>query len=246
MSDDERAVFEPDACVLLSADGITTLHQAAAASGAKLRTGERVLTWQENNGGVAVQTEHGSYEADRLVLTLGAWNADFLGLDLPLEVERQVLVTFDTREQNEQLPCLFARSSLDRDDEVGFYGAPEPDGRFKFALHHGGITRHPDDLPHEVTAEDIDRIRAEVRVRLPQVAGLPAEANSCMYTNTPDHHWILGVHPAASRVVYSAGCSGRGFRYAPAIGEALADLTEGQPRPDLDFLSPHRFVRSAA
>jgi sarcosine oxidase len=246
MSDDEQAVFEPDACVLLSADGITALHRAAIAHGAHLRTGERVCSWQQENGGVTVQTDQGTYEADRLVLTLGAWNADFLGLDLPLEVERQVLVTFDTREQKEQLPCLFARSSMDGEEEVGFYGAPEPDGRFKFALHHGGITGHPDELPSEVTAEDIDRIRAEVRERLPQIAALPAEAKSCMYTNTPDHHWILGVHPEAPRVAYSAGCSGRGFRYAPAIGEALADLTEGRPRPDLDFLSPQRFVRSAA
>jgi sarcosine oxidase len=246
MGDGVRAVFEPDGCVLLSADGITALHRAAVAHGAHLRTGERVCSWQQDDASVEVQTDQGTYTADRLVLTLGAWNADFLGLDLPLEVERQVLVTFDTPEHNEQLPCLFARSSVDGEEEVGFYGAPEPDGRYKFALHHGGITGHPDELSSEVTAEDIERIRAEVRERLPQIADLPAEAKSCMYTNTPDHHWILDVHPEAPRVVYSAGCSGRGFRYSPAIGEALADLTDGQPRPDLDFLSPHRFIRSAA
>lgn len=241
----EVALFEPDAAVILSAEGIRAHLSGAAARGAAIRTGERVVNWEDGAAGVVVETEFDRYTAERLVLTLGAWNPGLLGIELPLRVERQILVTFDTGDWATGLPCFFSRCLVLDGRKVGVYGAPEPDGRFKVALHHGGVNGDPEELSREATAEDVEHVLREVRERLPDVAEAPTTAKVCLYTNSPDAHWILGAHPDAPHTVFATGCSGRGYRYSPAIGEALANLVEGTALPDLEFLSKDRFAPSS-
>jgi sarcosine oxidase len=122
-----------------------------------------------------------------------------------------------------------------------FYGLPEQGTTFKLALHHGGITGRTEELPSEVNDADKAVLQSYVADRLPQFPAQPIQVRTCKYTNTPDRHFVICRHPEASSVVVGAGCSGRGFKFAPFIGEALADLSSGIDRPDLAPFSPERF-----
>lgn len=90
-------------------------------------------------------------------------------------------------------------------------------------MHHAGQVGPVDTLPSEVSDADLRQVTEVVARRVPELAEV-VDAKVCTYTNTPDHHWILDHHPADRRVVIGSGDSGRGFRFAPAIGELLADL----------------------
>lgn len=75
--------------------------------------------------------------------------------------------------------------------------------------------------------------------------GALRETGTCLYTMTPDGHFVIGRPPGCGRVVYAAGLSGHGFKFAPVIGEILADLaTRGTSPHPIAFLSPERFAAS--
>jgi sarcosine oxidase len=237
----EAALYEPGASVLHVDQAMRALHEQAAASGAELRTGCGLLGWQSLPGGVRARTTSGDIDAAALVLAVGHEAPALLGSAWPLEVERQVLATFELPRSLRHLPALFAVDP-ELGERSGFYGCPEgPDhGEYKVALHHGGLTGPPDTLPRQVLPEDWKQILEVVRRRVPALADAPVDAQACTYTNTPDHDWLLDVHPDDARVVVGTGDSGRGFRYAPAVGELLADLAQGRSADHPAFLRKER------
>jgi sarcosine oxidase len=71
------------------------------------------------------------------------------------------------------------------------------------------------------------------------------DAVTCLYTNTPDRHFVLGAHPGEPRLLIGSACSGHGFKFATVLGEVLADLaTNGVSRFDLSPFRPTRFMAS--
>ena len=236
---DERAVWEPGAVVLDVPACLDALVGSAERAGATFGWDEAVLSWQTSDHGVVVTTTRRTLTADHLLLTSGVHSPELLGLDLPLQVERQVLMSFRTAVAS-QLPALFWTDPT-LGPMSGAYGCPEPEGSYKIALHHEGLVGPPDELPRAVLDGDVRALRAVLARRVPDLDSEPVTAQTCLYTNTPDEHWLLDQHPTSPRVTYGTGCSGRSFRFAPAIGEALADLVDGVSRPDLDFLRAARF-----
>ena len=86
-------------------------------------------------------------------------------------------------------------------------------------------------------------MRALFRPFLPDADGALRETAVCIYTNTPDGHFVLGPDPRHGAVTLVSACSGHGFKFAPAIGEIVADLAvEGRTRWDLGLFSPARFA----
>jgi len=67
-----------------------------------------------------------------------------------------------------------------------------------------------------------------------------SESATCLYTNTPDGHFVIDAHPGVPDVIVASACSGHGFKFAPAIGDALADLALGT-EPSVD-LAPFRLA----
>lgn len=239
---DPRAGYlRPQACV--------DAHLALAARhGAELRFEEPVLSWNADGEGVRVRTAGGSYTAESLVITAGAWTRGLLReVDLPLTVERQVVFWFDPpaaddRYEPERCP-IYAWEHTS-----GFigYGFPRLERGMKAALmHQGERSTHPDAVRRTVDAAEVDPLRAALGQMLPGVAGAPVLGSAvCLFTNTPDTDFVIGFHPAHPRVLVSSPCSGHGFKFAAAIGELHADLlTEGRTRFDL---GPFRLDRFAA
>jgi sarcosine oxidase len=228
---------------------VKTMSERAIAAGATVREGQRVLGWNAAGPGITVRVEGASYESRALVVTAGAWTSKVLeDLGLPLVVSRQVFgwvrprdgSLFRGREGGGGFPCW----GIGYDDGTIHYGFPMVEGEdtLKIALHARGTEADPDRLDRAVAPQDEATFRAVLDGMLPSAAGPTVRTCVCMYTNSPDSHFIIDRHPEHPNVVFACGFSGHGFKFAPVIGEVLADLAiAGRTEQPLDFLSLRRF-----
>jgi sarcosine oxidase len=245
---DTVALLEKQAGVLRPEAAVQAHLDAATRAGAELHFEEPIAAWEALPGGVRVTTGRGVYEAERLVITPGPWAPSLLaGLGLPLVVERQVQLWFDPAGGVEPfLPDRFPIYIWQVDGETAIYGFPAmdgPDGGVKAAFHHGGSATTADTLLREVRPEEVEALRLVLAEHIPALAGALRAAAPCMYTNTPDEHFVIALHPRHSQVAIAAGFSGHGFKFAPAIGEILADLAAGGATAHpTGFLSARRFA----
>lgn len=226
--DEYRGVLEPRAGFLHVEDCLRSQADEARRLGAEFRENEPVVSWEASGGGVVVRTERGTCSADRLVITAGPWAGRVLaGLGLPLTVLRKVVFWFgtadDRRFARDRFPIYLAETP------AGFYyGFPvlDPAGQ-KMARHDGGdVVPDPTMVKRTLTEADEAECRAFLRAFLPDVNGPTHRSSVCLYTVTPDHHFILDVHPEFPHVTLAAGFSGHGFKFAPVVGEVLADLAD--------------------
>lgn len=246
LPDDHAALVQPDGGFLAPEKCIVSYVEAAQAHGAEVHAMERVLDWEPTGDGVRVRTNLGSYEAERLVVTAGAWESDLLpfldGLAVP---ERQVLAWLQPTEPEKFRLGNFPVFNL-LVDEGRFYGFPVfgvPG--FKFGKYfHLNETGHADDLDREVNGRDEEVLRSFAEKYFPGGAGPTMNLATCMFTNTPDHHFIMDLHPEYEQVSFASPCSGHGFKFASVVGEIMADLaTEGSTRHDVSLFGLGRFER---
>ena len=238
---ESMAVFQPDGGFLLPERCIVAHVDAARTMGAAVKTGERVLEWEATSGGVRVTTDRATYEAERLVLAAGAWEGELTGL--PVVAERQVLAWLDPLKPELFTPARFPVFNLIV-DEGRYYGFPVfgiPG--FKFGRYHH-LEEHgdPDVLDREPNERDEQVLRAFAERYFPDGAGPTSSLKACLFENTPDEHFLLGLHSKHANVVVAGGGSGHAFKFASVIGEVVAQLARGEaPRLDISLLSPRRF-----
>lgn len=240
---DQAAVFEPNAGYLLVDDCVEAQWTAARAAGADLRETEPVRSWNAEGDHVLVRTDRAEYRAERLVITAGAWAGQVLAdLKLPLTVARKVVAWFPAPAAQagpeSRMPTFYVEQP-----EGAFYGFPSLDSRtIKVAEHTGADSvSDPAAVNRTVSAADLVRIEAFLRQTLPGVSTAVDRSSVCLYTLSPDHHFLIDRHPAHPQVVFAAGFSGHGFKFCPVVGEALADLAlEGQTDLPIGFLGLQR------
>jgi monomeric sarcosine oxidase len=242
-------VFEPSAGMLHVDDCIRAHLCAAEEAGADLRVGVEVFDWAADSGGVWVETSAGRLAADRLVVTAGAWAGNLLGgLDLRLEVRRKTLMWHATHDATTHADAGFPCYLYELPTGV-FYGFPAIDHRgLKTAEHTGGeVVDDPSHVDRSLRESDRAPVEAFLQAHLP-AAQMPCREHAvCLYTMSPDEHFIVDRHPEHDRVVFAAGLSGHGFKFAPALGAALADLAmNGVTRLPIGFLAAERFRPSPA
>lgn len=243
-----RCLYQPEGGFLLPERCNVAHILQAQARGAEARCREPALDWGANGGHVWVRTTHGRYEAGRLVICAGPWAAklvpELAGLAVP---ERQVLAWL----QPERPECFrvgaFPVFNLEV-EEGRFYGLPAflvPG--FKFGkYHHLGEVVDPDATNREPQAEDEELLRAFARRYFPDGTGPTLMLKTCLFTNSPDHHFILDRHPDHPEVVIAAGFSGHGYKFCSVIGEVMADLAQrGEARHDIEFFRLKRFAARA-
>ena len=231
------ALYEPRAGVLFPEACVRALLSCAANDGAELTTNEAMLSWRVEGGVVRVATPLGEHVTNRLVLTLGPWLPQHLkGASLPLVVERQMQHWFAPLQSAEwchpdRMPI--ALWQLTDSDRV-FYTLPDFGDGVKVAIHHEGEFTDPDRVQRTVSAEEDGRVRELVARFLPTVAGAIRDRAVCLYTNTPDGHFLIDRHPAHPEVLIVSACSGHGFKFASVIGESVAQLVADET-PTLDL-----------
>jgi len=243
------ALFEEKAGFVRPEAAVKAHLGRAAALGADLRFGEEILSWEPTASGVRVETASGVYEAERLVVTAGAWAPKLLAdLGLPLEVTRQILFWFDPVGGIE--PFLSDRFPIfiwEPEDGNSFYSIPAhdgPRGGVKVAFFRAdGTPADPETIDREVHDHEVEFMRSYLARYVPALDGECLYAKTCMYTNTPDEHFVISTHPEYPQVAIAAGFSGHGFKFCGVVGEILADLvTQGETTHPIDLFSPSRLA----
>jgi sarcosine oxidase len=243
--DGMAGVWEPNAGVLFPEAAIAAMLASARRHGAALHNDQPVVSWRADPRGVEVLTARGTFTAGRLVLAAGAWMPALLaGLGLPLVVERVALFWFEpARDAAAFDPERFPVFILEHERDRYIYGFPRLDGQVKIARHHEGEPVDPDRIRREIPEADAELLRATFRPYLPGADGPLRDQAVCMYTNTPDGHFVIGAHPRHPQVTLVSACSGHGFKFAPAFGEIVADLaTTGGTRWEIGLFSPARLA----
>jgi sarcosine oxidase len=222
----------------------------AATLGAELRFEEPVVSWEaaDSGDGVRVETSVAEYEAERMVLAPGAWAPALLAdLDLPLEPERRVIYWFEPAGGAEPfLPGNFPVFIWEPEDGNTFSCFPLLEGERGVKtvfFRAGGAPCDPDTLDRRVREEEIEFMRGYLEEYVPALAGRCLATDVCMYTNTPDEHFVVDLHPDYPQVSFASPCSGHGYKFASVVAEILADLViDGATRHPIEMFSSRRFL----
>jgi len=244
--DDEVGVYESDGGVLDPERSVEAQLKMATAAGAQTRFGVAMNRWTTVPGGFAIQLADGTSVTSRaLILSLGPWFKDALErLGVSISVQRNVQAWFQPSTEAYAAPH-FPPFLLDRKGlPAPLYGFPDFGDGVKAAFHSLGATTDALHVDREVnTARDIEPIVHAMEQWMPGAAGTLRAAKPCLYTLTPDRHFVVDRHPDHPRLVLCGGFSGHGFKFAPVMGEIGADLAlEEGSRHNIAFLSLRRFA----
>jgi sarcosine oxidase len=239
-------VFQREGGFIWAEPAIEAILGLAREGGAELRTNERVLAVEPRDDGVRVRTDQGEVEARCAIVAAGAWLKSLLpSLPVRLRVTRQVPAWFAPRPDS---AALFASDRFPvfilQNRDAAFYGFPRDGASGVKVAKHGqsGEAVDPDDFEHGPSSSDVAVIRDMLAAHLPAADGPLIAAQTCLYTMTPDGHFIVDRLPAHPQIIVASPCSGHGFKFAPVTGEILADLaTTGTTSHDVSRFSLARF-----
>lgn len=243
--EEHSGFYDPLGAYLFVEQCVRAHLDAAAAAGAALHFNERVLSWAAVGDGVEVRTEQRTISAARLIVTAGPWAGAMLrDLGVPLTVLRKVQAWFQCPEPSAYRAPEFPIYLLDRPEGI-VYGFPDYGGPgLKMAEHTGGTLVHdPTQLDRALHPVDLAPLERFIGDCLPGLRPDLARYSVCMYTCTPDMHFVLDQHPAHPQVAVACGFSGHGFKFATVVGEIMADLAiNGGTAAPIDFLRLARFA----
>jgi sarcosine oxidase len=237
-------VFQPEGGILAAERAVQAQLALAKASGAETRTNQTVRALEPRAGGVRIVTDTGLIEAGQAIVTAGPWVKKLLpDFPVPMRVTRQVLGWFEPSDAAPFAPDRCPVFMIENGDGI-FYGFPA--GRkpgIKFAKHH-----HEDEAvdpaarARPMSGADEALLRAALAAHVPTANGRLLDAQTCLYTMAPDGDFILDRLPGSPDIIVASPCSGHGFKFAPVIGEILADLaTTGATTHDISRFRLARF-----
>jgi len=245
-------VFEPQAGWIDANGAIKTSLRLAEMYGATLCLGDSVLQWAREGDHFEVKTASGIVAAEKLVITAGAWAAQLLQrLGLPLQVQRKVLTWGDPIDAALFRPGAFPVFAFGEEFLYGFPAITEQGVKLAVHWKRGEAVSNPNEPVSEANLDDAAEPLTIAAKLLPRLAGpLPQslrrvkQMKTCLYVMSPDEHFLVDRHPEWPGLVFAAGFSGHGFKFAPAIGEVLADLaTLGASKLPTGFLGLSRLAR---
>ncbi|PHS25310.1 MAG: N-methyl-L-tryptophan oxidase [Robiginitomaculum sp.] len=234
LPDDWPAVLESDGGFVLAEEAVQAFLLDAMAHRALVRNDNPSAPPRRNARGFVLETNGAPVHAENIIVTAGPWTAHILPALAPLlRLQRRVLHWFDDPKGKMSKTSNFHPFGIETAQNGFLYGFPALDKTgVKIAEH---IIDDPlasvDALQPNGTATDMAHIDPLVQTHLPLVGARKTMA-ACIYTMSPDEHFIIDEAPGQSGIYVGAGFSGHGFKFAPLIGEALAALAMGQ---DCDF-----------
>jgi sarcosine oxidase len=246
LPEDMMGLFQPEGGFVLSERAIEAQVRVAVANGAEVETRQPVRQWRPTpDGAVQVETATGNYEAGKLIITAGAWAGALVpGLESLAIPERQVLGWFQ--------PIHAQLFTIDR---FPVFNLAAPEGRyygfpvfgvpgFKIGrYHHLEEATTPETIDRDLHDRDEAILRLAITRYFPDADGPTMALRTCMFTNTPDEHFLIDNLPDQPQVVFAAGFSGHGFKFASAVGEILADMAqERHTDTDISMFSLSRFT----
>jgi len=240
-----RALFQPQGGILLPEKAISEYVRLSKLKGAKVSEEEKVIDLERDSQGMRVTTSKNIYFAKNVVVTAGAWIGklfpELASVAIP---ERQVVGWFRPYNKKVFGPDNFPVFNM-QVDEGHFYGFPSIfETGFKIGkYHHLKEKVDPDNLDIGINRRDENILRECMRTYFPEANGDLLTAKACMFTNTPDGHFIVEKHDDWP-VVIAGGFSGHGYKFCSVVGEIIADLiSRGECDFNIELFSSHRFSR---
>jgi sarcosine oxidase len=240
---DYIGIFQPDGGWLALEAAFEAWMSLATRAGAQIRTGDAVRAIEECSGRVRISSDAGIVEAEVAIVAAGAWT-NTLVPGLPLRATRQVMAWFEAPAScaDDRLPVFMLESRHGR-----HYGIPPERAHVAAGIkiakhHHRNETVDPDNYDRTVSHEDESVIRAALADHVPEANGRLLATKTCLYTMSPDDDFLVDRMPRSDRIIIACPCSGHGFKFAPVIGEILADLaTRGETGHDIARFRLSRF-----
>lgn len=247
--DSDVGLYEDKAGYVVPELTIQAQVARARENGADIRENEKVQSLTPlPEGGVQVVTDEGVYSGRQVVVTAGAWAGKLLAdLGIPLVVERQVMHWFDVTESYAEFKSspVYIHQTDKVEQVYGFPAIDGPAGGGKVAFFRAGTNADPDHLDREVTDAEKSALQERLRRTVPALSeGASLDAKACMYTTTPDEHFVIGRDPRQGYgdVVLACGFSGHGFKFVPVIGELIKDMVVNKaPDCGVELFDPLRF-----
>ena len=222
--------YEPEAGILRPELCVQTQLEQAFMHGAIIHTNEIVMSYEATADFVRVTANKGEYQAERIVLAAGSWLLDLLAPEhrSGLEVYRQVIYWFEVDDlaafTEENFPFLIWIGDTMADYFSAFPVMRDGIQGVKVLTEQYSQTTTAHAVDRAVKPEEISHLLGLTQARLNGVREKLIDAGVCLYTLTPDEHFVLDFHPESARVVVASPCSGHGFKHAAAVGETLAEL----------------------
>lgn len=234
-------IHEPGTGFLAAEPSVAAFLKDARRHGAKTIARTKLMGFEQSGNDVRVRTSRGNFSARRLVLCLGVWSRRYLPFLCKLRLEQRVLHWHEASERFD-LASGFRPFVVSPSDNVVLYGFPRIGGEVKLAEHYFGMPiRDPALVGRAIVEGEFAHVGALVRRYIPAL-GARTRSKTCMYMLTPDEHFILDRHPVMRGVTFLAGLSGHGFKFAPVLGEALANCAlDRKQEIDAKFFSARRF-----
>ena len=247
--ENKRIGFEPTAGLVMAERAVAVQLRLAAQAGATIQTDETVTSVTPNADGVIVESTGGRYQADNVVIAAGPWLADFVDEadGSRLRVTRQVVYWFEVDNpeafSTERFPFVMWVGDTD-EDYVGVFPIP-PGGTpaLKVLGEQFVADTHPETVDRTVSRAEIKAFHERhIAPKLPGVSDRCVSAGVCLYTNTPDDHFLIDTALDSDRILLMSPCSGHGFKHSAALGEAVAQqISGGQSELDLTPFGRARF-----
>lgn len=248
--DHALGLYEPNAGYVRPEETTMANAEVAQRKGADIHFGEPVTHWATlPDGQVQVVTSKGTYTGEKLIVTPGAWAPQLLPeLNFPISIERMVFHWFTPdyssvpyeKYADDQHP-VYVEQTDDNDQIYGFPMTDGPEGGLKFGFFRVGSPTTPQTIDRNVYPEEIATMHHRGLELFPHLTPNVVQAKTCLYSVTPDEHFIVGLHPDKPQVVIGCGFSGHGFKFVPVIGEILADLAMyGKTEMNIALFDPQR------
>ncbi|MFZ9660829.1 MAG: N-methyl-L-tryptophan oxidase [Chitinophagaceae bacterium] len=248
-----ETILEPDAGFLKPELAVKTFLEEAQKNGATILQHTSVLEWKREGKIVIVYSDKGTFSCNKIIFTAGPWTSSLLKeTEKHLSITRQLLVWIKVQDKEKYAPDNFPCWFIVEENKPGaYYGFPwmgqdaynDVEG-LKFAYHYPGEMTDPDKVNREIDDMELNDIRDIVHKYF-RIEPNIAFAKTCLYSNTPDEHFVIDNMPGMEEnVCYAWGFSGHGFKFVSVVGEILADLAiDGTTSLPIDFLKAGRFAR---
>lgn len=248
--DDFLILHQPDSGFISASKAVLAHIKLAKQRGAVVMDRTAADRIHIHTDSVEVETERETFSAGKLVVTAGGWAKSLLrqtGIDLPLTVLRCqlnfMLPADPAVYEAERYPVWIAH--VQGRFPIAVYGLPaHDDSGVKIAWHGGAAVGHPSEIDYRPDAENLTGLREFMRAHIPALANAPLrESRICLYTQTPDEHFIVDAHPEHSHVLIGAGFSGHGFKFSTIIGKMLTDAAlDGETQHNDALFKIDRFI----
>lgn len=250
LDDDMRVLYQADSGILAAARAVLAHLRLAQQHGATLLTETPVEQIIPTADGVQVRAKGETYSAARLIVSAGSWGASLLaqtGLHLPLVPTVVQVGYFEPENLADFMPECFPVFIAHL---AGTYGPFMPYGiaslegsGLKIGFHGGTSVSHPSEIDYTPREEPVQQMRAFMRDHIPSGDGALKYTRVCLYTMTPDEHFVIDQHPVYPQIIVCSPCSGHGFKFGTLIGGIVRDLAlEGQTAHDISLFRLARFV----